>query len=1172
MAREADGSIRFDLSIDLGKIKTAISDASDKINSKFTQSFSDMGKRCQESCDKAAREFSKVNDSADETRKKIDAILNDQSKGMKSKVSSIASIYREQGMDQSESMKKAWSEIERTSRSSSRKINKDIKGIGDQAQKTSGDIQRNFVGVLKKAGAALAAAFTVKKIIDFGAACIELGSDLEEVQNVVDVTFPQMSRQVDEFAKNAAQSFGLSETMAKRFTGTFGAMAKAFGFNEQAAYEMSTTLTGLAGDVASFYNITQDEAYTKLKSVFTGETESLKDLGVVMTQNALDAYAMANGFGKTTSAMSEMEKVALRYQFVQDQLSASAGDFVRTSDSWANQVRILKLQFDSLKATIGQGLINVLTPVIKVINTIIGKLMSLANAFRSFTELITGKKNGGVSAAAAGMDAVASAADQAGSATSAAGNAAKKAAKDIKGITTGIDELNIIDQGTDDTGSGSAGAGAAGGTFSLGQADTSALDEADSKYQKLIDRLKELAALAQSGFWDAFGDVSVFDSIQGSIDSIRQSLAEIFTAPEVMSAADGFAESVAYNLGRIAGAVASVGATVADNLLGGISKYLEQNSPRIQKYLVSMFDLGSKIAKIKGDLAKALADIFTVFRSDSAKQITADIISVFADGFMGATRLGASFGTDVLEMLTAPIVNNVGAFKGAFQGLLDVVQENADTIAGLVSGFVDGILQLYDQHIHPLFESLKTGFTEIVATILNAFQANILPVLQNAANEFSNFSETVLQPLIEKFLEFGGGVADAINTLWTTVLQPFVVWFIEQAAPIIASVLQGAIGIFNSLATTISEVITSILTVLNGLLKFLTGIFTGNWKLAWEGVQEIFRGVWEMMKAIVNAATNIINSVITAAWNLAKAKTTAIWNSIKTILSGIWNALKALAAAVFEAIKTIIYTAWEAVSAKTSEIWEAIKNALQSLWNTVKNTAAAVFEAIKTIIYTAWEAVKAKTSEIWEAIKNALQSLWNTVKNTASNTFTAIKDAIVNAWTEVKNQTKQIWDGIWGIIKGVINSIIGGVESMANRVIDGINSIIEGINDLVGPLADFVNLPTIPKLRRVKLPRLAQGGFVRANTPQLAMIGDNRHYGEIVAPEDKMQEMVNRAAALAAGSGGMSDQHLVAMIELLQRIIELIENLDLTVSIDIREIRKKLIDLEKRSGYTLRTT
>ena len=159
-----------------------------------------------------------------------------------------------------------------------------------------------ILGTAKKAGAALAAAFTVKQIVDFGAECVKLGSDLQEVQNVVDVTFPSMSKRVDAFAKQAITSFGLSETMAKRFTGTFGAMAKAFGFNERAAYEMSTTLTGLAGDVASFYNITQDEAYTKLKSVFTGETESLKDLGVVMTQAALDQYALANGFGKTTSA------------------------------------------------------------------------------------------------------------------------------------------------------------------------------------------------------------------------------------------------------------------------------------------------------------------------------------------------------------------------------------------------------------------------------------------------------------------------------------------------------------------------------------------------------------------------------------------------------------------------------------------------------------------------------------------------------------------------------------------------------------------------------------------------------------------------------------------------------------------------------------------------------
>lgn len=240
--------------------------------------------------------------------------------------------------------------------------NDSVGQIGLDLVVNKNDFEKQMTGIqslAKKAGAALAGAFAVKKLVDFGKSCIELGSDLSEVQNVVDVTFPHMSGQINQFAQNAAKQFGLSETMTKRFAGTFGAMAKAFGFGEKAAYDMSTALTGLSGDVASFYNISQDEAYTKLKSVFTGETESLKDLGIVMTQAALDSYALANGFGKTTANMSEMEKVALRYQFVQNQLATAAGDFSRTSDGWANQVRILQLQFESLKATIGQGLINI---------------------------------------------------------------------------------------------------------------------------------------------------------------------------------------------------------------------------------------------------------------------------------------------------------------------------------------------------------------------------------------------------------------------------------------------------------------------------------------------------------------------------------------------------------------------------------------------------------------------------------------------------------------------------------------------------------------------------------------------------------------------------------------------------------------------------------------------
>lgn len=262
------------------------------------------------------------------------------------------------------------------------KIKDKLGGLGDESESTGEKIGGGLANGFKKLGAILASAAIIDKLVDFGKQAVNLGSDLEEVQNVVDVTFTTMSDAVNKFAKDAAKTAGLSETMAKRYVGTFGAMADSFGFAEAEAYEMSTALTQLSGDVASFYNITQDEAMTKLKGVFTGETEALKELGVVMTQSALDAYALANGFDKTTSAMTEQEKVALRYQFVMDQLSSASGDFVRTSDSWANQTRVLQLQFESLSATIGRVLIGSLSPAIQFINsTVMPALQKMADGF-----------------------------------------------------------------------------------------------------------------------------------------------------------------------------------------------------------------------------------------------------------------------------------------------------------------------------------------------------------------------------------------------------------------------------------------------------------------------------------------------------------------------------------------------------------------------------------------------------------------------------------------------------------------------------------------------------------------------------------------------------------------------------------------------------------------------
>lgn len=371
------------------------------------------------------------------------------------------------------------------------KLKRQTTSAANHVERQTAKMKKSFGGL----GKVVASVLGVGAIVAFGKSCIKLGSDLAEVQNVVDVTFGKMSGAVNAFSQNAITQFGLSKLTAKKYMGTYGAMAKSFGIVEEAGYQMSASITGLTGDVASFYNLSTDEAYTKLKSIFTGETESLKELGVVMTQTALDQYALNNGFGKTTAKMTEQEKVMLRYQFVMSSLADASGDFARTSTSWANQVRVLSLQFESLKATIGQGLINAFTPVIRVINTILAKLQTLAAYFKAFTVAIFGDA-GGSSDIADSMDSAA------GSSGVVADNMDKAAgaAKKMKDYTLGIDELNVLNP---DEGSGGSGGGAGGGG-SLDFGDMSGelfgevtvnqeIEKAVERLRKAIDAIKELA-------------------------------------------------------------------------------------------------------------------------------------------------------------------------------------------------------------------------------------------------------------------------------------------------------------------------------------------------------------------------------------------------------------------------------------------------------------------------------------------------------------------------------------------------------------------------------------------------------------------------------------------------------------------------------------------------------
>lgn len=745
-------------------------------------------------------------------------------------------------------------------------------------------IKQSFNGLgsaVKKIGLLIGGAFAVGKLVQFGKECVELGSDLTEVQNVVDVTFTTMSDKVNEFAKNAMTSAGLSETMAKRYVGTFGAMSKSFGFSESQAYDMSTALTQLTGDVASFYNISQDLAYIKLKSVFTGETETLKDLGVVMTQSALDQYALANGYGKTTSEMTEQEKVALRLAFVQKQLSAASGDFIRTSDSWANQVRVMQLQLQSLKATVGQGLINIFTPVLKVINVLLGKLATLANAFKSFTELITGKKSSGQTsgsgAGLAGTDAIADTADQYGQAADNAekladatndnAKATKKANKETKNYLSSLDEVHKASStgssaSSTPSGSGSGGTGSGGGGLpsSVGSVDYGSLAEGETALDKISDSAKKLADLLKK-LWKPFQDAWKKEG-KNTIDAANIALS------------------------GIAKLAKSVGKSLVEVWTNGTGTTM----------LTTMLRIAQNVLKTIGNIASGFADAW------NKNNVGTQIIQNIADALVVVMQFVEKIAED-----TATWAANLN-----FYPLLESISNLTSTFAPILESIGNVLEWIYNNIVLPMLKWLiETG----------------IPIVINLVSDLARFFADH-QSIIEAF---GAALIGAFAAAKIAGLASRIAGSITTVASFIKGLIAlmtgsgGIIGGIKAIATAVGPggifiaAVTACIAI--GVLLYKN----------WDKIKKVAGAVWSWIKDKTIAFVDGIKSKLS---DLAE-KIVSIWNGIKSSAKEKWSAIRSTIKEVVKRIVDGIVDKFKSARDKVIDTFEGIKNKVKEIFNKV---------------------------------------------------------------------------------------------------------------------------------------------------------------------------------------------------------------------------------------------
>lgn len=743
---------------------------------------------------------------------------------------------------------------------------KQMNGLGRTAKSASGGIAKSLGAI----GKAAAVAFSVKAITAFAKSCLDLGSDLAEVQNVVDVTFGSMSEKVNQFAKDAMASYGMSEKVAKEYMGQFGAMSKAFGNTEAMAYDQAAALTGLAGDVASFYNMSTDEAFTKLKAVYTGETEALKSLGVVMTQAALDEYAMQKGFGKTTKAMSEQEKVALRLAFVQDRLAGASGDFARTADGWANQTRVLSLRFDAIKASIGQGLINALLPVVRLLNQLLSYLQAAADAFSGFMGALFGESD----STASSMASVAEATGEIASGLEEGASSAKA----IKKSLAGFDQINILSSGNSDSGSGSGGS-TGGSSIGGGSAESGEIDKAAGAAGKLKGFLAE-AKKALIEFSKVSGLTSFWGKFLEGVGYAKQGVLNLFEA--------------------FKGAVA-------------------QNAPNFEALKLSLvntfLNISNAITTIYGDLWRSCMEGFASFTEEHGP-----------------------------------------AIEEFFSGIISTVTDTTTLISDVLGDLYGSVLEWWNKSGKGVWEGVVEALKDIGGWFLELWNGWIQPVIDTVIEVLRDLWDNHLKPLWDEILAVISSIGEFLLVLWNNKLKPVVDWLVAVLGPTFSNIFQTIAKVAGSVFGGIIDLVKGVLKAFRGFLDFITGVFSGDWKKAWDGIKTYFGS---------------------------------------------------------------------------------------------------------------------------------------------------------------------LWDGMVARVKAPINVIIGLFEGLVNGVISAVNGIIRAVNKLSFKVPDWVpglggkNFGfNLNEVSRLSIPRLATGGYVAANTPQLAVVGDNRHEGEIIAPESKIAEAVAKGFSM----------------------------------------------------------
>ena len=832
----------------------------------------------------------------------------------------------------------------------------DVGGIGTGLTK----IEKSF----KRLGKFAAFGLGIKALSGLGKAALDAASDLQEVQNVVDVSFRElddagnvvsdMTYKIEGFAQTCIEKFGMSEFAAKQTAGSFMAMGKSMGLSMEEASDMAVTLTGLTGDFSSFYNISQDYARVALSAVYTGETETLKRYGIVLTEANLQQYAQSKGIETTVKKMDARDKAILRYMYIMQATKDMEGDFVRTQDSWANSTRVLGQLWNQFLIALGSGLISILSPMVQVLGQIVQRLtqfvqvlwQALSNIFGFQLQDITKQASGAAGAVGDLSDS-----------TDELGKSIDKAGKKAKKHLANFDELNNI---TTPSNSGSGGGGAGLGLGDMGL-DTSGLwdpTKKDSPWSD-IDNLYDLGKWIGDKLSDMMESID-WEKIYRKAKGFGVGLATFLNGLISTDLFKDVAHTIAGALNTAIYAALTFGQTFdwtqfGEKLAAGVNEFFttfdfKSFAKAINVWVQGLFrTIKTFIKEVNWkDVFKGIKDFFTTLEPETLAIIL---------GFVALKKLiGLSLGSAILggiksglNIKSLPIIfNNFGKAIGkAWSGInwMDFINSHQPLL--VIYKILGQMTSAWAAGAKLLFTGGKASAAQSALTFMSTGMkliAGIPAILGGAIIAVKNFF-------------------DMWKNGWSVLKTIFEAIGIALAA--IGAVILGApalvAGVIAGIVFAISQIVIVVHDNWDAIKSWWSGTAVPFFQMVWNYIVQFISNIATGIKEKVMLIVNVIASVIRGSMSTISA----VFNGIKNTISSILNAIKT----------TIISIVQSIVTGSTAPL-QNMKTAWVNVFNTIKNSIVNIM------------------SSMWNGIRNVINSILSGIQSMANNVINGINTVI----------------------------------------------------------------------------------------------------------------------------------------------------------------------------------